>query len=161
MKWLEGWFGVASGVLGIVWVTSISLLAPVSVQHSSQTCMASSSGVTICYGPDGSPVPTTPVAPGPNIGLLIFVGVVFLLFIGVLVGTWLDLHGVRTAGRVILLVSATLLLFMPPASLGAFDAPGVVFGSYAYLLAALAFTAGILACVRRDAPRPAPIAPQG
>lgn len=150
MKWLEGWFGAASGVLGIVWIALVGLLAPVSTQTGyggSSTCMSSSDGVTQCYSPDAA------VAPGPNVGLLIVLGVTFLLFAGVLIGTWLDLRGARTAGRVILLTSATLLIFMPFLLVSATKSFSGVFFAFVLPQTLLAFVAGILACVRRDAPR--------
>lgn len=94
-------------------------------------------------------------SPGPNIGALILVGVCILLFIGVVVGTWLDLRGVRRTGRIILLTSATLLIFAPFAALGVLGSSG---GggfalAYTYPFVLLALITGVLASVRRDAPR--------
>ena len=158
MKWLEGWFGTASGVLGAAWIALIALVTP-SMQTSGsevgQVCTTSSDGVTTCstaYGP-GAP----PSTPGPNIGALILVGVCILLFIGVVVGTWLDLRGVRRMGRIILLTSATLLIFAPFGALGALGASGGGGGgfalAYTYPFVLLALITGVLASVRRDAPR--------
>lgn len=151
MRWLEGWFGVASGALGIVWIVIASVFVPATV--SSRSCMSVNDGPMQCYGPDGAPV--SPNGPGPNVGLIILFAVVLLLYIGVLVGTLLDLNGIRTAGRVILLTSATLLIFGPFiffSTIGALAAGSV---AYTYPLTLLAFAAGVLACVRRDVPRPA------
>ena len=150
MKWLEGWFGTASGALGMVWMVFVALVTPTRTTYAgSSTCMPSSDGYTPCYNPS---------APGPNLVLVILVGVTVLIYLGVLVGTWLDLRGVRRVGRVVLLTSATLLLFAPLAPLGAIGAAGGIVGFYLVLLTLLAFVAAILACVRRDAPRPASIA---
>lgn len=155
MKWLEGWFGTASGVLGAAWIAFIALATPSMQAPSSEFCTNSGDGVTTCstaYGP-GAP----PSTPGPNIGALILVGVCILLFIGVVVGTWLDLRGMRRVGRIILLACATLLIFAPVVALGALGAAGVL-GSpvalvYTYPFVLLALITGVLASVRRDAPR--------
>lgn len=152
MKWLEGWFGTASGVLGILWMVIVALLVPTTV-HSGYSCM-SSDGSTTCYGPNGAPMPTTAAAPGPNVGLLILVGVTILLYLGVLVGTWLDLRGARRMGRVILLTSATLLIFAPFLFIAATTPISGISFAYTFPLTLLAIVAGILASVRSDAPRP-------
>ncbi|HET9110879.1 MAG TPA: hypothetical protein VFN78_08660 [Ktedonobacterales bacterium] len=154
MKWLEGWFGTLSGGLGAVIVAIVALVTPAYTQ--SQSC-ATSNGVTTCYsayGPGASSAPiaplASPIAPGPQPFLLIPVAITLLLFIGVLVGTWLDLGGKRTTGRLILLISASLLwLFNGSAMPGAGFSPMLVLP-----LMLLAFVAGILACVRPDAPKP-------
>lgn len=156
MKWLEGWFGIASGALGIVWIVITTIFVPLSSSSGyvgSQTCMTSSGGGTVCYGPDGAPISSNP--PGPNVGLLILFAIILLLFIGVLVGTLLDLRSARTLGRVILLTSATLLLFAPFTALSAAGSMAIGSVAYIYPLTLLAFAAGVLACVRRDTPRPA------
>lgn len=149
MKWLEGWFGTASGVVGALFVITISLLAPAYSVTSQGGCATDSSGATVCG--DG-PVPT-----GPQPGLLIVALLLLMLFILIVVGTWLDLSGRRTAGRLILLISVTLLLpiwiLVGPAL---FDQQPTLALTSPFAL--LAFVAGILACVRRDAPRVA-IAP--
>lgn len=158
MKWLEGWFGVASGALGIVWVAIMSLLTPTSVQSgsgASQTCVSSSDGVTQCYSPDGAMAPVTPAASGVNPALLILFALILLLFIGMIVGTVLDLRGARTAGRVILLASATLLIFMPFTVAAAVNFSAEVITAYIFPLSLMALVAGVLACVRRDTPRAA------
>ncbi len=156
MKWLEGWFGTASGVLGAAWIALVALVTPSAQTSNGEVCTSTSDGVTTCsatYGPGAAPMPVT--SPGPNIGALILVGVCILLFIGVVVGTWLDLRGVRRTGRIILLTSATLLIFAPFAALGVLGSSG---GggfalAYTYPFVLLALITGVLASVRRDAPR--------
>lgn len=175
MKWLEGWFGTMSGGLGAVIVGLVALLTPAYSQ--AQSCVTSN-GVTTCYsayGPDASSAPMAPVtpistvAPGPQPALWIPVIFTLLLFVGVLVGTWLDLGGRRTAGRLILIISVSLLflawLFDVPV-LGAVAGPSAAVAPNASATLALilpltlpAFVAGILACVRRDAPKPVVAAP--
>ena len=144
MKWLEGWFGTASGVMGALIIAIISIIVPVNGESSgSQMCSSIDGGPTTC-----SPMQTS--TSGPQSALLISLIIVFLLFILVVTGTWLDLRGRRTAGRVILLISATLLIsaliFMVASGP---DAPL----AFIYPFALLAFVAGILACVRRAEPR--------
>ncbi len=110
MKWLEGWFGTLSGVLGIVSAVIASLVAVASVaQTSGSVCATGSDGQTVCspsYGPVQSPPPPVQT----NVPLLILIALILLLFIGVLVGTWLDLSGRRWVGRLILLTSVSMLL---------------------------------------------------
>jgi hypothetical protein len=164
MKWLEGWFGVASGVLGIVWVAIMSLLTPTTVQSgygSSQTCMASSDGVTKCYSSDGAMAPVTPAASGVNVGLLILFALILVLFVGMIIGTILDLRGARTAGRIILLASATLLIFIPFTTVAAVNFPVGAIAAYTFPLSLMSLVAGVLACVRRDTPRAAASPAQG
>lgn len=144
MRWLEGWFGVASGALGFVWVVIAAVFIPTPSQPYTRTCGSMNGGPTHCYGPDGAPV--SPNGPGVNVGLLILFAVILLLFIGVLLGTLLDLRGARTAGRIILLISVTLLLLFAPFAERSALGPS----AYVYLLTLLAFAAGVLACVRRD-----------
>jgi hypothetical protein len=153
MKWLEGWFGTMSGVLGIVFTVIVSLVAAMGVQSSSggESCITTSDGQTTCSamnGPGYSPPP-----PQPNYVALIIMGVIILLFLGVLVGTWLDLGNRRLVGRIILLVSVSLLMVAALfASGGAGFFGGSAFGS-AYLFVLFALIAGILACLRRAEPR--------
>lgn len=155
MKWLEGWFGTASGVLGAAWIALVALATPSAQTSSGELCTTTSDGVTSCsatYGPGAPPM----ASPGPNIAALILIGVCVLLFIGVVVGTWLDLRGVRRVGRLILLTSATVLIFTPFAALGALGASGGGGGgfalAYTYPFVLLALITGVLASVRRDAP---------
>jgi hypothetical protein len=84
--------------------------------------------------------------------------IVVLLFIGVLVGTWLDLSNRRLVGRIILLVSVSLLLVGATIASGgaSFFGQGAFGSGYLYVLFAL--IAGILACLRRNEPRPPLIA---
>ncbi len=158
MKWLEGWFGTLSGGLGALMVALVALNTP---GYSPQSCVTSN-GVTTCYaayGPGASNTliapPATPIASGPQPFLLVPVAITLLLFIGVLVGTWLDLSGKRTIGRLILLISASLLWLFDGSSM-----PAVGFSPNLVLpLTLLAFVAGTLACVRHDAPKPVAAAP--
>ncbi|HEY7850517.1 MAG TPA: hypothetical protein VIC27_10665 [Ktedonobacterales bacterium] len=148
MRWLEGWFGTASGVLGALIVLAVGLLTPAYSVASS--CVSVDGGAPDC---------TTSSAPiGPQLGPLILYIVLFVLFVLIVVGTWLDLSGRRTLGRLILLISVTLLL---PVWLVA--GPVASHGSFALVLAypwaLMSFVAGILACVRRDTPRVAVVAP--
>ena len=142
MRWLEGWFGTASGVVGALFVAAFALLTPGYVTSGS------------CISVDGGP-PNCSYSQPQQVGppLIVYI-VFFVLFALVVVGTWIDLNGNRTVGRLILLISVTVLL------------PIWIFGESAMIhdpvplaltwpLALLAFVAGILACVRRDAPRPA------
>ena len=148
MKWLEGWFGTASGVIGALIVAIVTTLVPTYSELSgSQTCSSYDGGPTTC-----STTASQTVA-GPQAALLVPIVIAFLLFILVVVGTWLDLRGARTAGRLILLISvslllAALLIILPAAAGGS----GAAF-AFIYPFALLAFVAGILACVRRDEPR--------
>jgi hypothetical protein len=148
MKWLEGWFGTASGGMGALIIAIISIIVPVNGESSgSQVCSSFDGGPTTC---STSTVQTS--VQGPQSGLLILILIAFLLFLGVLIGTWLDLNSRRTAGRLILLISVSLLLPMSLLLLvAAHGAGGVVALAYPFIL--LAFATGILACVRRDAPR--------
>jgi hypothetical protein len=144
MRWLEGWFGTASGVLGALFVAAISLLTP--AYTTSESCLSIDGGP-----PDCTSSPPQPVGPQPELLLAI---VLFILFVLIVVGTWVDLSGRRTAGRLILLTSVTLLI-----PIWIFGGPALEHDPTAFTLilpfALLAFVAGILACVRRDAPRPA------
>ena len=147
MKWLEGWFGTASGVIGALIIAVIALITPAYSESSSQMCASYDGGPTTC-----STTASQTVA-GPQAALLVPIVIAFLLFILVVVGTWLDLRGARTAGRLILLISvslllAALLIILPAAAGGS----GAAF-AFIYPFALLAFVAGILACVRRDEPR--------
>ncbi len=112
-------------------------------------------GVERCYSPDGSVAPLTNAAPGSNVVPLLLIGVTILLFVGVIVGAWLDLRGVRTAGRLILLICATLLIFMPFLVMAATNPINGIAFAYVWPLTLLALVAGVLACVRRDTPRAA------
>ncbi|HZC07367.1 MAG TPA: hypothetical protein VE338_17160 [Ktedonobacterales bacterium] len=165
MKWLEGWFGTLSGGLGALIVVIVSLVTPAYSQ--SQSCV-SANGVTTCSSAYGPGMPPTP-ASGPQPAMLILLAITLLLFIGVLVGAWLDLSGRRTVGRLILLISVSLLvpawLFDGPIMATAMG-PGVglaASGGAAFMfvlpLTLLAFVAAILACVRPDAPRPVAVTP--
>jgi hypothetical protein len=142
MRWLEGWFGTASGALGALFVAAIALVTPVYTSSGS------------CISVDGGPPNCTYSQPAPTgqPGLFILIIVLFVLFVLTVVGTWIDLSGRRTAGRLILLISVTLLL-----PVWILAGPAVAQGgsalALAYPLALLAFVAGILACVRRDTPR--------
>lgn len=141
MKWLEGWFGTASGVIGALIVVIVIALVP--AYSESQTCSSFDGGPTTC-----SPMQTT--TSGSQWVILIPLIIAFLLFVAVVVGTWLDLGGKRTVGRLILLISVTLLIpaFLFIVASGP-DAP------FAFIFPStlLAFVTGILACVRRDEPR--------
>ena len=142
MKWLEGWFGTASGVMGALFVAAVSLLTPayavsescVSVDGGPQTCTSSQQNI------------------GPQPGLLILAIVLLILFILIIVGTWLDLSDRRTAGRLILLISVTLMLPIWIVGGAALAHTGAAL-AFTYPIALLGFVAGILACVRRDTPR--------
>ncbi len=142
MRWLEGWFGTASGVLGALFVAAISLVTP--AYTTSGSCISIDGGPQTCSYSQPQPV-------GPPLILYI---VLFILFVLIVVGTWVDLSGRRTAGRLILLISVTLLI-----PIWIFGGPALAHDPTALTLtlpfALLAFVAGILACVRRDAPRPA------
>lgn len=154
MRWLEGWFGTASGVLGIIVVLFAALLIPVTTQTSQSEICSTMDGTTSCstaYGP-GAPPPVTQ----PNVAALIVLGVALLLFIGVLVGTWLDLSGRRRVGRIILLTSVTLLLVAPLLVSVASHGLNVVALAFVFPLTFMAFAAGVVACVRRDEPRDEP-----
>lgn len=142
MKWLEGWLGTASGALGVLTLAIMSVFAPVPTQYSS-SCITSNMQTTCS---DSS------VAPGPNVGLLVLLGIVALLFIGVLVGTWLDLRGARRFGRILLLTSATFLLASISTVGQALNFSNGQIAGQIYLYMLLAFATGILACARRDAP---------
>ncbi|HEU5343515.1 MAG TPA: hypothetical protein VFU60_04165 [Ktedonobacterales bacterium] len=147
MRWLEGWFGTASGVMGALFVAAISLLTPAYSVSSQGGCSTDSSGTTVCYGSMGD----GPVNTGPQPGLLILAIVLLILFILIIVGTWLDLSGRRTAGRLILLISVTLMLplwMVGGPALAHHPAPLALTLPFALL----AFVASILSCVRRDAP---------
>lgn len=167
MKWLEGWFGTLSGVLGAVIVVLVALLMPAYSQ--AQSCV-SSNGVTTCYsayGPGASSAlilpaapGASPIAPSPQPSLLIPIIFTLLLFIGVLIGTWLDLSGRRTVGRIILLLCASLLCLMylfdgsvMSLGMGVSGTSGATLFALVLPLTLLAFVAGILACVRHDAPK--------
>lgn len=143
MKWLEGWFGTASGVMGALFVAVTSLFVP--AYSVSESCVSYDGGPTTCTSSQQG------MAPQP--GLLILALALLLLFILIIVGTWLDLSGRRTAGRLILLISVTLLI-----PIWMFGGPTLAHGPAPLALtmpfALLAFVAGILACVRRDAPAP-------
>lgn len=155
MKWLEGWFGTTSGGLGALIIAFLALVTPMYSESSGvQSCSSYDGGPTVCTS---SPMQT--VSQGPQSGLLILIIIAFLLFVGVLIGTWLDLGGRRTAGRLILLISVSLLLPMSLLLLVIAHGPGAVFAlTYPFML--LALVTGILACVRRDEPRAlAPVAP--
>ncbi len=161
MKWLEGWFGTMSGGLGAVIVALVALLTPAYTQ--SQSCMTSN-GVTTCYSAYGPGMPPPPTS-GPQPGALILILITLLLFISVLIGTWLDLGGKRTIGRLILIIGASLLflaylfdgpvmsMFMGPYRSDMAQGIGVAF-TFILPLTLLAFVAGVLACVRHDAPKP-------
>lgn len=142
MRWLEGWFGTASGVLGALFVAAIALITPVYTSSGS------------CISVDGGPPNCTysqPATTGQP-GLFILIIVLFVLFVLIVVGTWIDLSGSRTVGRLILLICATLLI---PTWI--FGGPALAYNPTSFTvpvpLALLAFVAGILACVRRDTPR--------
>ena len=107
------------------------------------------------------------MAPGPQPALLILTIVTLLLFIGVLIGTWMDLSGRRTVGRLFLIISVSLLtvswLFDGPLmspGMGAPGASGAALFALILPLTLLAFVAGILACVRHDAPKPVAVPAQ-
>lgn len=166
MKWLEGWLGTFVGVVGAVGVILVALLTPLTRAYpplpSTAIIVGDGSGGAgfTQYGP-GAPT-------GPNIAAIIFAAVVTLLFVGVLVGTWLDLRGRRTAGRLTLLTSATLLLPGLFALFSAASEPYLVLGSeyigYFLPLIGLALLAGVIACLRGDlawrfGATPAPVAP--
>lgn len=141
MKWLEGSFGAISTVLGAGWIGALALVM-VNMRWSYSDCLASGEGPGGCSRAD------------LNISALVFSGVVVLLYIGVLVGTWLDLLGRRRAGRGILVASASLQII---ATLGAINAFGSFSGGdamYILPMLALAIAAAILACARSDAPAP-------
>ncbi len=147
MKWLEGWFGTASGVMGALIIAIIALITPAYSESSSQMCSSYDGGPTTCS------TTASQTFAEPQAALLIPIVIAFLLFILIVVGTWLDLRGARTAGRLILLISvslllAALLIILPAAAGGS----GAAF-AFIYPFALLAFVAGILACVRRDEPR--------
>jgi hypothetical protein len=147
MKWLEGWFGTASGVMGALIIAIIALVTPMSSESSGTECTSYAGGPTTC---SSSTMQTT--TSGPQSGLLIHLLLAFLLFLGGLIGTWLDLTSRRTVGRLILLVSVSLLLPMSLLLLvAAHGSGGVAVLASPFLL--LALTTGILACVRRDEPR--------
>lgn len=150
MKWLEGWFGTMSGVLGALIVVLSSLLAPVSSQGEQCLTVNGSTQCSSTYGSHGQLSP-----PGTPIGALILTALVLLLFIGVFVGTWLDLRGRRQVGRLILLISASLLglsVFILPAALASADGGAAASTIIIFMvpLFVLAFITGILACVRPD-----------
>ncbi len=146
MKWLEGWFGTASGVMGALIIAIIALITPAYSESSSQMCSSYDGGPTTCS------TTASQTFAEPQAALLIPIVIAFLLFILIVVGTWLDLRGARTAGRLILLISVSLLLPMSLVLLvAAHGSGGVVALAYPFML--LAFGAGILACVRRDEPR--------
>ena len=140
MRWLEGWFGTASGVVGALFVAAIALLTPAYV--TSGSCISVDGGPTNCSY-------SQPQQVGPPLVLYI---VLFILFALIVVGTWLDLSGRRTAGRLILLIGVTLLL-----PIWIVAGPALTHGPAPFTapLALLAFVAGIMACVRRDALHPA------
>jgi MFS-type transporter involved in bile tolerance (Atg22 family) len=145
MRWLEGWFGTASGALGALFIAIVALVTPAYTTSGS------------CISADGGPPRCTYSQPqyvGPQPGLLILALVLLILFILIVVGTWLDLSGRRMAGRLILLISVTLMLpiWMVGGPALAHDPTPLVL-TMPFVL--LAFVAGILACVRRDAPRAA------
>lgn len=148
MRWLEGWFGTASGVMGALFIAAIALLTPAYSVSSQGGCSTGSSGSTVCYGSMGDGT----VNAGPQPGPLILALVLLILFILIIVGTWLDLSGRRMAGRLILLISVTLML-----PIWMFGGPALAHDPTPLVLtmpfALLAFVAGILACVRRDPPR--------
>ncbi len=148
MKWLEGWLGTASGALGVLTLAIMSVFTPAQVQTASELCISANGGQTTCSA-------NSSAAPGPNMSSLVLLGVVALLFIGVLVGTWLDLRGARGFGRFLLLTSATFLLASISTIGQAFNlSEGQMTGQiYIYIL--LALVTGVLACIRRDAPRSA------
>ncbi len=145
MKWLEGWLGTASGALGLLTLAITSAFVP--TQYYASSCV-SSNLLTTCSD-------SQVAAPGPNVGVLVLQGVVALLFIGVLVGTWLDLRGARRFGRIHLLTSDTFLLVVMTTNGAVLNLGGGQFTTQIYLDILLAFVTGILACVRRDAPRSA------
>lgn len=142
MKWLEGWLGTASGAMGALFVAAAALLTP--AYTTSESCMSVDGGPMTCTS-------SQPQGAGPQPGLLILAIVLLVLFILIIVGTWLDLSGRRTAGRLILLISVTLMLPLWMVGGSALAHTGAVL-AFTYPIALVAFVAGILACVRRDAP---------
>ncbi len=156
VKWAEGVCGAVAGVLGIVALAIIVWLGPTYAPRQ------------VCEGPI-HPVCYTPVEPpemtiGPSatspFDMLIPLGVVFALFVGVLIGTWLDLHGRRPAGRLILLLSAISLLLASVSILPSalyFEDHGGPLPDASFVLIPfdlLALITFVLACIRRDAPHP-------
>ncbi len=142
MRWLQGWFGTMSGVLGVLLVVILSLSSPIY-----ETCSSVGDGVSC-----------TTASASAQTGALIIVGLLALLYSGALVGTWLDLSGSRRMGRLILLTSdSALMLFtlvLPVALNRSATGTGAAL-ALTYPITLMAFITGILACVRRDTPRPA------
>jgi MFS-type transporter involved in bile tolerance (Atg22 family) len=155
MRWLEGWFGTLSGGLGALLVAIAAIFVPAYSQSQMCSSIDGQTSCSVTYGP-GAPPPTIE----PNIAALILVALTLLFFIGVLLGTWLDLRGRRRVGRLMLLICASLLIFTPFLLLT--SASNTFGGSpfmWAYPFVILALITGILACVRRDEPRVAATPP--
>ncbi len=150
MRWLEGWFGVASGVLGIIILALISVFVPASQAQSNGSCTTVGSSTT-CYGTISDSGPAGSIQ--PNYPALILIAIALLIFVGVLVGVWLDLSGRRRSGRAILATSGTFLLLSIFTAGGAVYAYGTFVGPLLYPISLMGLVAGILACVRRDEPR--------
>lgn len=149
MKWLEGWLGSVSSVVGAVLITAALLTTSLYAQ-SSRSCLTAD-GYNICGG--GYPPSPDSVSP---LSVTIPVGIIVLLYLGVFVGTWLDLRGKRSMGRLILIVSAillvpALLLGIGPVIYLRGSGPGATLAASALPFALLALVTAIIACARRDA----------
>lgn len=136
LAWLEGWLGGAAGVLGIV----AAFISSVTTAHTFV--------VTGDYLSYDSPLMRSALGPllirlvtgAPTITAT-------LLFAGVLFGTWLDLNGARTPGRVLLLTCATLALLTPLLAISLISL-NTIFPVMGLAIPALA--AGVIACFRHD-----------
>jgi hypothetical protein len=150
MRWIEGWLGTIAGVVGAVGFAGVLLYAQMR-PHSERCYSAGPTGTSTFCVPATIHTPTLAIP---------FAGAI-LLFVAVLVGTWLDLKGWRVEGRFTLLMGAALLvpawlIWLPNAL---YDADAMSLAPYlmvAVLLSVplilLALVTAILACVRRDAP---------
>lgn len=151
MKWLQGWLGALSGGLGVLLMVILSLFNSASTRFES--CQSVGDGVSC-----------TTTSARAQTDTLIVIGLLVLLYGGVLVGTWLDLGGRRRVGRLILLISASGLMLFALALPGTLNASALGNGS-AFLLTyptiLLALVTAILACVRRDELRPVTAAASG
>lgn len=136
MKGLEGWVGAVGGIAGLVMTVMVSITTryTLNMRDVYSAYYASAGGLLI--GAQWIRLLTGL----PSI-------TVTVLFACALWGLWLDLHGQRSRGRILLLGCGALLFLMPffspsPAA-SIMLAPSLPF-------AMLVLAAGVLACLRRE-----------
>ncbi len=136
MKWIEGWLGAVAGVMGLL----LSVYSSLTASHTLNLV-----DVYSAYSAPGGGYVISPQWIRLLTGLPTITATA--LFAGALWGLWLDLHGQRAQGRVLLLGCSTIIILLTwfAASTAALFtlAPAMPF-------AALAIVAGLIACLRRE-----------